>query len=202
VKIRAAGAALLVSAALGAGCGSSATPHLSTNQYATDAPENGLSPSIGLQHPGQRVEWRITVFNQGRTDIVLDRVELVLAHGVTLHDVWTIDPASSQWEIARSGWTHDPGSTALAGTVVPPVSDTARQGKLGVDLTIDVTMPRTGIYGSVGGLRVWAHEGGRHYGVVLPVDYTGCFIYPSKSCPYPSATDTPRALGLKYTKPR
>jgi hypothetical protein len=148
----------------------------------------------------------LIAWNLGRKDIVLDRIELVGAHGVVMHDAWTLDSArlvkESAWAASRGGWHRDPGSRDFAGTVIHPKSDLHEYTLLTTNVSItgapgDSTAKRPEVI--VEGFRVSARVGNRKFVTVLPLGFRGCFspaMVASPLCPKPTPKGVLDSLGL------
>jgi hypothetical protein len=157
-------------------------------------------------HPGEKLMLRLFAYNLGRDDVVLDRIELVGAKGVVMHDAWTLDSArlvdGDEWDASRDGWHRDPGSRDVAGSVVHPQSDLHKYILLTTNVSItgapgDSTAKRPEVI--VEGFRVSARVGNRKFVTVLPLGFRGCFspaMVASPLCPKPTPKGVLDSLGL------
>jgi hypothetical protein len=229
---RVAGAAVMVAAALvigGCGAHKSDAGDLWTIPSRTKyAAIESVSPFMHLISPGLHTQLRVQAFNLSRHDVVLDRIELVDAHGVTEDDAWTLSPAvlqmSSEWAEERDSWVHDPGARTFAGTVIPAFDGSVaeatghgseRAGAAGKHLnfsylTVDVTI--AGTPGddttnrhavTAAGLRVTGHVGSKTFTSILPLGFNGCFSLKFKAplCPEPSPQHILGELGVSLRAP-
>jgi hypothetical protein len=208
VAIRRAGATVLVAAALLGGCGHTGRPSpLSALPNLKEfAPIESVSPFMQPVRPGEKLMLRLFAWNLGRNDIVLDRIELVGAKGVVMHDAWTLDSArlvvESEWDASRDGWHRDPDSRDFAGSVVHPQSDLHKYALLTTNVSItgapgDSTAKRPAVM--VEGFRVTAHVGNRKFVTVLPLGFRGCFfqeLTANPLCPKPTPKGVLDNLGL------
>jgi hypothetical protein len=219
ITIRRAGAAVLVAAALVVGGCGQAGPNPKLLSTLPDlkkfAPIESVSPFMQPVHPGQAIMLRERVFNLGRSDIVLDRIELVDARGVVMHDSWTLSPMkltkASEWAFERDGWRKDFGVRKFAGTVIPAFDGSAAEqagqgGNNFLDLIVAVRISgnkgddithRVAV--TVAGFRVTAHVGNRKFVTVLPLGFSGCFFQDlnrNPLCPAPTPKGVLDDLGL------
>ena len=114
---------------------------------------------------------------------MLDRIELVDAKGVVMHDAWRLHSTQldtkSEWAASRDGWQRDLGARDLAGTVVHPETPHDKFVLLTTNVRITGapggnTAKRPAVM--VEGFRVSAHVGNRKFVTVLPLGFSGCFF--------------------------
>jgi hypothetical protein len=226
---RLAGTAALVAAALAiGGCGAPKDgPGLlwTIPSRTIYSPIESVSPFTHLITPGLHTQLKVQAFNLARHDMVLDRIELVDAQGITQHDSWTLSPIalqmSSEWAEERDSWVHDPGTRKVAGTVIPAFDGSPaeasghgseRAGAAGRHLNFLYLIVDVTVAGKVGdkvanrhavtaaGFRVTGHIGSKKFTSILPLGFSGCFSLNFKPplCPERTPQQVLTELGLPH----